>query len=129
MVETRATVLLIDSDPNTQEIIRTFFARHGYAVLSAAGREEGVHLARKASPRVIIAEMYTPSDQIPILLTELRSEPHSSRIPIITLSAHALKEDRTRALAAGANRYLAKPVEPRVVLDAVVELLREHPAT
>jgi DNA-binding response OmpR family regulator len=123
VTQVKATVLLIDRDPNTHEIVRALFEHNGYAVVNAFGIEEGLELVRRAPPDVIIAEMYTPTGQPPRLLPALRSIVESATLPIITMSAHALLEDRERALAAGADRYLAKPVEPRDVLATVEALL------
>jgi two-component system, cell cycle response regulator DivK len=119
----KATVLLIDRDPNTQEIVRAFFEHNGYAVVNACGFEDCLEMVRRVPPDVIIAEMYTPTGHPPRLLRALRSTAETAAVPIITMSAHALHEDRERALAAGADRYLAKPVEPREVLATVEALL------
>lgn len=111
----RTRVLLVEDNADNQEIYRTFLEYSGYEVLQAWDGEEGVAMARAQSPRVILMDLGLPRMDGLAATRLLKADPATSGIPIIALTAHALKEDRERVFEAGCDAFLAKPIEPRKV--------------
>ncbi len=120
-------VLLVDDDAQTIEPVAALLAGYGATVATAwsapAARE------RLAVRRfdVIVSDLGMPDEDGFALIASVRAAPASARVPAIALSAYARAEDRTRALAAGFNVHLAKPVEIEELVAAIRGLLGRWP--
>lgn len=108
-------VLLVEDNADNCLIYRTILEFSGFKVHEARDGEEGLHLARAVEPGVIFMDISIPKIDGLALTRMLKADPATARIPIVALTAHALPEDRTRALEAGCDAYLVKPVRPRDV--------------
>lgn len=113
------SVLLIDTDLDSREICTLLLHHRDYRVVCATCETDGLDLARSERPTVIVTDVYTRTRdgwRIPELL---KSDPATASIPVIVLSAYVLPEDRERALRSGADAFLAKPVDGRLLLAEV----------
>ena len=119
-----ADVLVADDHDDTREILRDYLGAHGFRVREARDGEEALLEMERECPAVVVLDIRMPKvDGLQVLRT-VRRTAGISRVPILCLSAHALPEEIRQIEAAGSDRYLAKPAEPRAVLDAIVSLLR-----
>ncbi|MGH6690339.1 MAG: response regulator [Gammaproteobacteria bacterium] len=100
-------------------VYRTILEHVGYKVIEARDGEEGVNQARKEMPDLILMDISIPKMDGWEATQRLKSDAATRGIPIIALTAHALEEDRQKAQQAGCDGYLAKPVEPRRVVQEV----------
>jgi CheY-like chemotaxis protein len=116
---TQKTVLLVEDNEDNLVVYRTILEHVGFRVLEARDGEEGVNSARQFLPDLILMDISIPKLDGWEATQRLKSDPTTSIIPIIALTAHALEEDRQKALQAGCDGYLAKPVEPRRVVQEV----------
>lgn len=117
------TVLLVDPDEDSQHIYAGFLRHCGYRVLQARNGVEGVLLARKEPPDLIVTELFVPSARgwrVPELLKRDRRTAH---IPVLALTAYAFATDEERAWSAGCDGFLSKPCEPSRVMQEVRRLL------
>jgi len=112
-------VLLVEDNEDNLVVYRTILEHVGYGVLEARDGEEGVMRAREALPDLILMDISIPKLDGWEATQRLKKNEATRGIPIIALTAHALEEDRQRALDAGCDGYLAKPVEPRRVVQEV----------
>ena len=108
-------VLLVEDTADNCHIYRTILEFSGFEVHEARDGEEGLRLARAMGPGVIFMDISIPKIDGLAVTRMLKADPATARIPIVALTAHALPEDRTRALKAGFDAYLVKPVRPRDV--------------
>lgn len=107
-------------DNEDNRIIYSTVLRHvGYDVVEAEDGVQAVALARSALPDIILMDISIPGMDGWEATRILRQDPRTMSIPIIALTAHALSDDRERALQMGFTAYLAKPVEPRTVVAEV----------
>jgi CheY-like chemotaxis protein len=113
------TVLLVEDNEDNLVVYRTILEHVGYRVLEARDGEEGVLRAREDKPDLILMDISIPKIDGWEATQRLKSDPETREIPIIALTAHALEEDRQKATQAGCDGYLAKPVEPRRVVQEV----------
>lgn len=113
------TVLLVDDDPDSRIICVTILEHHGFAVLEAPDGGEGLRLARELSPDVILMDVTLPVMDGWAATAEFKSDPETSRIPVIMLTARALDADRARGRESGCDSYLTKPCAPALVLEEV----------
>ena len=111
------TILLVEDHEDNRIVYRTVLQHFGYTVLEAFDGEEGVRRAREELPDLILMDISIPRLDGWQATRILKADPATRRIPIIALTAHALPEDRAQADSVGCDGYLAKPIEPRRVLE------------
>lgn len=116
---TKKTVLLVEDNEDNLVVYRTILDHVGYNVLEARDGEEGVSRARQEHPDLILMDISIPKIDGWEATRRLKADRATRDIPIIALTAHALEEDRQKAVQAGCDGYLAKPVEPRRVVQEV----------
>lgn len=114
-----ATVLLVDDQLQLCGIYTDYLQRHGYRVLTAADGDAAVATAREQAPDVILLDFSMPSRDGLDVARELKSDPRTSDIPIVMMTAMPYGAVGRRARAAGCSGYLSKPCGPRRVLIEV----------
>jgi len=119
------TVLIVEDQIDFLAINKRFLERHGYQVLAAEDGEDGVRLAREHQPQLILMDLSVPRLDGLGATRLLREDPETERIPIILLTAHSYGSVGRRMKAAGCDGYLAKPCDPRRVLEEVVRFIGE----
>ena len=123
-----ATVLVVEDNPDATTIYSMVLVHSGFRVLVAADGVAGLALAREALPDVILMDIAMPELDGLSVTRALKADAATAGIPIVVLTAHALPGDRERALAAGADGYHTKPIEPRVVCEVIDDCLERHGA-
>jgi CheY-like chemotaxis protein len=116
-------ILLAEDNEDNRTIYRTILEHSGYTVVEAQDGEAAVRLAAEARPDLILLDISMPLLDGWEAARQIRDLPDVPRVPIVALTAHALQQDRARAIAEGFDSYLAKPVEPRRVVEEVRRLL------
>ena len=106
-----AKILLVEDNEMNRDMLSRRLQRRGHDVLNAADGAVGLELARSEQPGLILMDMSLPVIDGWEATRQLKADPATSAIPIIALTAHAMSEDRERALAAGCDDYDTKPVE------------------
>lgn len=121
---TRATTILVveDNEPSRDALARRL-ARRGYRVVLAVDGHEAVSIGRSARPDLILMDLGLPGIDGWEATRQLKSDPATSQIPIIVLSAHAMTNDRDMALAAGGDEFDTKPVRFQQLLEKIETLL------
>jgi two-component system, cell cycle response regulator DivK len=121
---TRATTILVveDNEPSRDALARRL-ARRGYRIVLAVDGHEAVSIGRSARPDLILMDLGLPGIDGWEATRQLKSDPATSQIPIIVLSAHAMTNDRDMALAAGGDDFDTKPVRFQQLLEKIEALL------
>ncbi len=119
-------LLVEDNEMNGQMLARRL-TRRGFAVTLAMDGQQAVDEARRCHPAVILMDL-----QLPVLdgwaaTRLLKAAPETRAIPVIALTAHAMSEDRQRALDAGCDEYETKPIDLPRLLDKIDRLLKDTP--
>jgi len=118
---------IVNFDPSTmpdaREALTSLLQLHGADVVSVGSVSEALAEARRHAPDLLLSDIAMPDRDGYELLRELRSLPRFARLPAAALTAFAGAADRQRALAAGFQIHLAKPVEPEHLLSAVQSLV------
>ncbi len=120
-------VLLIEDNPDIREIFATALRGDGYVVVEAADGEEGIRLARSASPRLILMNVALPLVDGWKATAILKQDPRTRDIPIVAVTAFTRSRDRQRARTLGCAGYLPKPCEPSRLLEEVRRLIGAAP--
>jgi len=117
------TILIIEDNEDNLVVYRTILEHVGYNVIEARDGEEGIRRATREHPDLILMDISIPKVDGWEATRRIKSDASTRSIPVIALTAHALEEDRERAREAGCDGYLAKPVEPRRVVEEVGRFL------
>lgn len=117
------TILIVEDNEDNRAIYRTILVYGGFTVIEAVDGEEGIERARRDQPSLILMDISIPKIDGWEATRTLKLDPTTTHIPIVALTAHALASDREQAVEAGCDGYLAKPVEPRRVLEEVRRIL------
>jgi signal transduction histidine kinase/DNA-binding response OmpR family regulator/flagellar biosynthesis chaperone FliJ len=117
VLEEGSTVLVIDDDPGVRNLLQKYLDKLGYQIAAAESGEEGLRLARKLLPDVIILDVMMPKMDGWEVLSHLRADPDLADIPVIILS---IIEDKSMGYSLGATDYLIKPIT-REQLSAVLQ--------
>ena len=104
-------ILIIDDDESVVELLASFFERKGFTVYTALDGVEGVDLALRHHPSVIISDMMMGQMHGFEVLQQIRSHPELARAVVIVASAKSYKPDIDRAKELGATDYIVKPYE------------------
>lgn len=114
------TILIVDDEPENIELLDRRLSRRGFTVVGATSAEEGLKLALSERPALILMDIKMPNLDGFDAMRMLQADPLTAGIPVIALTAHAMQEDRDRALSAGAKDYETKPVD----LDRLLAKIR-----
>lgn len=110
-------ILIVEDNELNRDMLTRRLERRGYEILAAADGEQGLDVARRALPNLILMDMSLPVMDGWEATKRLKNAPETAAIPIVALTAHAMNGDRERALEAGCDDYDTKPVEfQRLVL-------------
>lgn len=121
-----ATVLVVDDEPDARELLRRVFERCEANVLIAGGAHEALELLQQKRPHVIVSDIGMPGLDGYEMIRLIRALPSTSggQTPAIALTAFARSEDRKRAMLAGFQQHIKKPVETVELVASVASLLR-----
>jgi CheY-like chemotaxis protein len=114
-----ATVLIVEDNEDNRLIYTTYLEHAGYRVIEAGDGAAGLELARAHLPDIILMDVSLPVMDGLEATRQLRLDPATCKLCVIVITAHAMASDRQAAVDAGADGYLAKPIEPRGVLEEV----------
>lgn len=115
------TVLVIEDDRNTADLVALYLKREGFRALIAADGEAGLMLARKHQPHLVILDLMLPKLDGWEVCRRLRER---SDVPVIMLTARGEEIDRVAGLTLGADDYVVKPFSPRELTARVMAVLR-----
>jgi len=114
-------VLIVDDDKDTLELLAAALTQRSARVTTASSAAEAIRALKFFRPDLLISDIAMPEENGYSLLEKIRAVGLTPAIPAIAITAYAREEDRVRALAAGFQRYLAKPVELAEFISAVAE--------
>lgn len=117
--------LVVDDDPISLEVASDTLAFFGVTLHTAADGEEGLARARDVQPDFIIADIRMPVMDGWGLIEALKDDPRTVDIPVVALTAYAMKGDRERAIAAGFHYHVSKPLDPLKFMQQVMIFLQE----
>ena len=117
-------VLVIEDDIASMELMVHLLSSYGYAPLRARNGEEGLKIAARERPALILSEVHMPFVDGYEIAQRIRADPALNRIPLIAVTDFALPEHRKKALAAGFDGYVTKPISPEHFVQHLQVFLR-----
>lgn len=113
-------ILVIEDNPANLELVRFLLTYHGYTVLLARDGQEGVTVALKEQPGLILCDLQMPGFNGYEVLRELRGK---INVVIVALTAFSMPNDRQNVLSAGFDGYMSKPIDPEKFMSEVESYL------
>jgi CheY-like chemotaxis protein len=117
-------ILIIEDNPRNLKLARDLLEHAGYRTLEATTAEDGLVLASAHRPDLVLMDVQLPGMDGVQALERLRADPATSGIPVVAVTAFAMKDDRARFVAAGFDGYLEKPISVREFPGQVAEMLK-----
>ena len=118
-----ARILIIEDNPANMKLASLLLRHAGHAVLCAIDAETGLTLARGSRPDLILMDIQLPGMDGLTATALLKQDPVTGAIPVIALTALAMKDDQDRSRAAGCDAYIAKPLRYQQLYDTINALL------
>ena len=119
-------ILLVDDEPQLLEMVKMRLEVNGYEVLTASDGQQGFDKAKSEKPDLVILDLMLPKMDGYKVCGLLKADTRYSSIPIIMFTARAQEQDKEQGEALGANAYITKPFEPKMLISKVKELLGEQ---
>jgi len=118
-----ARVLIVEDNAANMKLATLLLTNVGHTVLSALDAETGLTLARAHRPDLILMDIQLPGMDGLAATALLKHDPATAMIPVIALTAMAMKDDREKSRVAGCDAYIAKPLRYRELYEAIDRLL------
>lgn len=119
----KPTILVIEDNEQNLYLITFILEKHGYQVVQARDGREGVEIAGRAKPALILLDMQLPVMDGYAVAQELRSNPQLADVPIVAVTSYAMVGDRERIMAAGCTGYIEKPINPDTFIAEIEKYL------
>jgi len=120
-------VLVIEDNEKNRYLISFILKDEGFAVIAATTGEEGVEMADRESPDLILMDIQLPGIDGYEATRRIRVSPVSGKIPIVALTSYAMSSDREQAFAAGCNGYVENPLNPDTIIEEILKFLPAEP--
>jgi CheY-like chemotaxis protein len=117
-------LMVVEDNEPSREVLSRRLARRGYEIVAAADGRQAVSMAHSAKPDLILMDLGLPGIDGWEATAQLKADENTRHIPIIVLSAHAMTNDRTLALAAGGDDFDTKPVRFERLIEKIEKLLK-----
>lgn len=118
-------ILYIEDNPQNMRLVRKILKHAGYEMLEAEDGLTGLRVARETRPDLILMDVNLPDIDGLEATARLKSDAAMASIPVIALTANAMVGDREKAMEAGCDGYLPKPISRQELLKTVVEFIGE----
>jgi CheY-like chemotaxis protein len=120
---TASRVLIVDDNPVNLKLTASVLEFAGYQILAATDANQALAVIRQTPPDLILMDIALPGMDGLTLTRQLKADPATRHIPIVALTASAMKGDDQKAKAAGCDGYITKPIDTRKFAGQVAEIL------
>ncbi len=117
-------ILVIEDNDRNRRLLKILLESRGYEVIEAITGEEAMKYLRDHEPALILMDIQLPNVDGLELTKNIKSDPKTAHIPIVAVTAYAMKGDRERILEAGCDGYISKPINTRKLILLVTEILK-----
>jgi two-component system cell cycle response regulator DivK len=118
-------ILLIEDNEQNRILMRQILARQGYDLLEARDGLTGIEMARAHLPALILLDIQMPVMNGFMVIHELRNDAELRKIKVIAVTSFAMKGDREKALQAGFDEYVTKPIDTRTFPELAKQVLAQ----
>ena len=117
---TARTILVVEDNDMNMQLVEFLLEEGGYDIVKATSGEEALSLTREgAAPDLILMDIHLPGMDGLSVVRAMKEDARTARIPILALTAHAMRGDRDRFLEAGCDGYISKPIDVKTFLTSI----------
>lgn len=120
---TTRSLLIVDDNPENLKLILMLLATSGHELVTAMDATQALQAIERRVPDLILLDLQLPGMDGLELTRRLRANPHTRSIPIVAVTAYAMKGDEDKARDAGCDNYLVKPIDKRLLREVVKSYL------
>ena len=119
------TVLVVEDNDMNMQLVEYLLEEGGYSIVKATSGEEALSLTRSETqrPDLILMDIHLPGMDGLSVVREMKSDERTNRIPILALTAHAMRGDKDRFLEAGCDGYISKPIDVKTFLTSIEQYI------
>ena len=118
-------VLVVEDNDMNMQLVEFLLDEGGYAIVKAPSGEEAMAIARGGEQvDLILMDIHLPGIDGLSVVRELKGDPRTRAIPILALTAHAMRGDKDRFLQAGCDGYISKPIDVKTFLGSIEPFVR-----
>jgi two-component system cell cycle response regulator DivK len=118
------SILVVDDVPTNLKLLSVLLSRLGYQVCTASTAEEALEIAKKIRPRLVLADIRLPGMDGFEMTRRLKSAPETQNTIVLAVSALAMKGDEQKALEAGCDGYITKPIDVKTFPELIRQYLK-----
>ena len=122
-----ATILIVDDNPTNLKLVAYLMRSHGFVVTTATSADAALVSIAEQPPKVILMDVQLPGTDGLSLTRQLKAAPATRDIVIIAVTAYAMKGDRDKAIAAGCDDYVSKPIDTRTLPELIARYASGKP--
>jgi CheY-like chemotaxis protein len=123
MIMKRKTVLVIEDNEMNMKLVRVLLQMGQYDILEAMDAESGIPLARAHKPDLILMDIHLPGMDGLSATRIIKADPALKQIRVIALTSYAMEGDEKKAIEAGCDGYITKPIDTRTFLDTIAKFI------
>lgn len=124
----KGRILLVEDNASNRLLVHDLLEYLGYEVIEAADVQQGrTQLKQEPPPHLVLFDLHVPGGGGEVLLREIRETPTLQKLPVIAVTAFAMRGDKERFLRMGFNGYLSKPLDTRTFGDSIQGFLKAAP--
>jgi CheY-like chemotaxis protein len=120
------TVLIAEDNPVNRELLRELLEMRGYAVIETSNGQEALEQLQKVQPDILLLDLNMPVLDGFGAIERIRKDPGFSGLPVLAVTAYAMRGDREKILSAGFDGYLSKPIDPIFLQQELQRLLMKE---
>jgi CheY-like chemotaxis protein len=122
----KRTVLVVEDNDMNMELVEYLLEEGGYTIVKASSGEEALTITRTGSAAldVILMDIHLPGMDGLSVVRAMKNDERTQHVPILALTAHAMRGDRDRFLEAGCDGYISKPIDVKTFLSSIEQYLR-----
>jgi CheY-like chemotaxis protein len=122
ITESLPTILVIEDNPDNMITIKAVL-KDKYKIIEAIDGKKGLEATLQYLPNLVLLDMSLPGMDGYAVVKEIKADEQTNQIPVIALTAHAMKGDREKIILAGCDDYLSKPIDPGKILETIQKWL------
>lgn len=113
------TVLVVEDNEMNMQLVEYLLEEGGYEILKATSGEEAIKLTSEKLPDLILMDIHLPGMDGLSVVRQMKDNDRTQQIPILALTAHAMRGDRDRFLQAGCDGYISKPIDVKTFVPSI----------
>jgi two-component system cell cycle response regulator DivK len=118
-------ILVVEDNDKNRKLVRIILEANNYEVIEATTGEEALRYLQNTKPDLILLDIQLPHMDGLALTREIRNQEENKKIPIIAVTAYAMKGDKERIIKAGCDAYISKPIDTRQLPVTVADMINK----